>query len=163
VTVANIGDFGAAVREVKKARSGDPDTFTFYGETFRIADEIGVMPLMEFAAAASSGLDSAEVEGMAAMYAMLADCLADEERDENGKLVRPAEFPRFRQVAKQHKADGDTLLAVCTRVYEVVSGRPTEQPSDSSDGQSSTSPSSSPSRARRDALGLVPVEQALTG
>lgn len=147
-----VGEFGAAKAEVKKAQ-GEPDQLTFYGETFTIADEVGVMPLLEFAAAADAGTDAGDLAGLAAMHALLRDCLAE------------GEWARFRAVARDNKADADTLLAVCSKVYEVISGRPTESPTGSAGGQSSPSPSSSPSSMRKAALGLVPVDQVtdLTG
>lgn len=142
-----IGEFGAAQRELKN--TGEPQQFTFYGETFTIADEVGTMPLLEFAAAAEDGTDSSELRGLAAMHALLKDCLIE------------GDWPRFRESAKRNKADADTLLSVCTRVYEVISGRPTESPTGSADGQSTSSPSSSPSATRRESLGLVPVDRAM--
>lgn len=148
-----VGEFGAAKAEVKKAHGDEPDEFKFYGETFTIADEVGIMPLMEFAAAADAGADAAELAGLSAMHDLLRDCLAD------------GEWNRFRTSAKKNKTDPDTLLAVCIRVYEVISGRPTVLPSGSAGGQSSASQSSSPSSMRKAALGLVPVDQVvdLTG
>lgn len=144
-----VGEFGAARAALNRTA---PDTLLFFGETFTLADEVGTMPLLEFAAAADAGTDASEMAGLAAMHALLRDCLVDED------------WARFRSVAKKNKADTDTLLQVCTRVYEVISGRPTESPTGSSGGQSSPSPSSSPSAARKAALGLVPVDQVdLTG
>lgn len=149
--MAVVGEFGAARAEAKKA-SAEPDQIRFYGETFTIADEVGTMPLLEFAAAAAEGRDASEMEGLAAMHGLLRDCLVEQD------------WPRFVATATKNKADADTLLAVCSRVYEVISGRPTESPTASADGQSTTSPSSSPSSSRRADLGLVPVDAlTLTG
>ena len=144
-----VGEFGAARVALNRT---EPDTFVFFGETFTMADEVGTMPLLEFAAAADAGTDASEMAGLAAMHALLRDCLVDED------------WSRFRAVAKKNKADAPVLLEVCTRVYEVISGRPTELPTGSAGGQSSSSPSSSPSAARKAALGLVPVDMVdLTG
>lgn len=137
-----VGDFGAA--KVALARE-EPDTFLFYGETFTVADEIGAMPLMEFAAAAEAGVDSNSLDGLAAMHSMIADCMVD------------GDWSRFKQTARKHKASGDELLEVCTKLYEVISGRPSESPSASAPGPSATSPTSSVAQSRAASLGLVPV------
>ena len=126
--MAFLGEFGAAKRDADPDR--EVDTFKFYGEEFTVADRVGAMPLLRFAAAAVSGADSAEAEGLSAMHDLLRDCLpADDWR-------------RFQQVAEENKADGDELLAISRTVYQAISGRPTRRPSDSSDGPSSTGASS---------------------
>jgi len=148
--MAIIGEFEVAARAVDP--DAEPDQFKFCGEVFTIADKIGVIPLGRFAKAAMSGLDTAEMEGMAAMVDMLCDAVVDEDRD------------RFLQVCTQNRADGDDLMPVVQAVFEVISGRPTRQLSDSSGGLSITgvsskAASSSEVQDPRQA-GLVSVEQA---
>jgi len=145
--MALIGEFGAALDEVERKvnPNREPDEFRFYGETFQIADEVGVIPLLKFGHAAASGLDTSDMEGLDAMYSMLRDCLAE------------GQFSRFLEVGEKNKADADTLLRLVSEVYRVVSGRPTVRPSDSSDGRPPTSPSSSTPYSKRESLGLVPV------
>lgn len=123
-----LGEFGAAKREQDPDR--EPDTFKFYGDQFTVADRVGAMPLLRFAAAAQSGADSSEQEGLSAMHDLLRDCLS------------PADWRRFQQVASDNRADGDELLGICRAVYQALSGRPTRRPSDSSDGPSPTGESS---------------------
>ena len=140
-----VGDFGAAKAEL--ARQGEPDTFLFFGETFTVAAEVGGMPLMEFAAAADAGVDSDSLAGLAAMHAMIEDCLVD------------GEWSRFKTAAKRNKASADLLMDVCAKLYEVISGRPTESPSGSAGGPSMTSPSAKPPSTRAASLGLVPISE----
>lgn len=102
----------------------------FLGEEFRIADKVGLMPLMKFAHAASAGLASEDLEGMAAMYAMLRNCIHGDD------------WPRFEQHAMNERADGDDLFPVIARTVELLSARPTPRPSDSSGGPQPTSASS---------------------
>lgn len=142
-----VGEFGAARREADPNR--EPDQIRFYGELFAIADRVGLAPLADFAEAASAGVDSDTMEGLVAVKDMLRDCLAE------------GEFDRFWRCVKANRVNGEELVEVCGAVYAVIAARPTESPSDSSDGRSTTSPSSSPSSTRRAALGLVPVEQAM--
>lgn len=124
----NIGTFGAAAREADP--EVEPDTFGFFGETFEVADRVGAMPLLRFASVAEQGTQAEDLAGLAAMHELLRDCLAS------------GEWPRFQKVAADNKASAEELMAVCGAVYQAVTGRPTRQPSDSSDGLSTTGESS---------------------
>lgn len=106
------------------------DTVTFAGQEFTVAGKIGAMPLMRFARVARRGVDSNELEGLAAMYDLLEQC------------IDPGDWPRFERAADESRADGDELMAVVQDVMAVVSGRPTSRPSDSSDGSQTMSTSS---------------------
>lgn len=130
--MANVGAFGAARKEAERYINPNvvPDTFTFFGEEIRVADEIGLMPIMDFAEAADAGLDAGQMEGLAAIRRMLRDC------------IEPEDWPRFHATAVSNKADANLLLEVVQTVMEVVTGRPTDRDSDSPSGQS---PSSTPS------------------
>lgn len=141
----NLGSFGAVVEEI--TAPDEPDTFTFYGETFTVAQHVGALPLMRFAAAARTGAGSDDLAGLSAMYDMIRDCLA------------PGDFERFDSVATANKADGATILAVCSAVYEALAGRPTTPQSTSSAGQRPTTKSSQPKsgRGRRSGLPTKPV------
>lgn len=102
-------------------------TVPFCGEDFRIADKIGLMPMMRFAKVAQAGVDSADLAGLAAMYDLLEQCLADDE------------WQRFSDHADKSRADGDELMAVVGKVFEELGKRPTSRSSDSSDGPPPTS------------------------
>lgn len=102
-------------------------------ETFKVALNIGAMPLLEFAHAAESGLDTARVEGMAALYSMLKDC------------IDPSDWNHFRQIAKDHKSSEATLMKAATNIWAALSNRPLESASFSEDGPQSPSTGSSSS------------------
>jgi hypothetical protein len=102
----------------------------FCGERFRMADRVGLMPMMRFAKVAKAGVDSDDLAGLTAMYDLLEQCLAEDEWD------------RFQAHADKTRADGEELMGVVAKVFEVLSARPTRRPSDSSDGPSTTAPSS---------------------
>lgn len=102
----------------------------FHGETFTIADRIGLMPLMRFAKVAQGGVDSNDLAGLAAMYDLLEQCIA------------PADWQRFQDVADRSRADGEQLMEVVAEVMTVLSERPTSRPSGSSDGPLITEPKS---------------------
>jgi len=130
----------------------------FLGAEFAVAEKVGLMPLLRFAHAAKSGLDSADVEGMAALYDMLQQCIAEQPvlvRREDGRPVdSPADmddedevkmlggWAQFEAHATKVKADDEQLIDLVQRVMTLMSERPTTQLSDSSDGLRSTAPTS---------------------
>lgn len=138
-------------QELQAAVEGVPfgDSVEFLGERFKIADSVGLMPLMRFAYTAQRGTLSRDMEGLVAMYTLIRDCLADEK-----------EWQRFQDHASAKKADEDQLLEFVSDTIELLTARPTQRPSDSSAGPlptsgSSTESSSSPDT--QDGPGLVLV------
>lgn len=123
-----LGDFTAAVEEQR--REVEPATFELYGEKFTTATSLAGLPYMQFCQAATSGLDSAEIEGQAAMLAFIRSCIADED------------WSRFSDLAKQKRISGGGLLTLCNGLVETFTGGPTSLPSDSDGGQSTTTPPS---------------------
>jgi len=112
-------------------------TVDFLGEQFRVAERVGALPIMRFAKAAKSGTDSNDMEGLVALYDLLA------------QVIHPDDWRRFEAHADAEHADGDQLLAVVQAALAAVAGRPTGRSSDSSAGPqiiepSSTDDSSSP-------------------
>jgi hypothetical protein len=137
------------------------DYVEMLGRKFRIANRIGLMPLMRFAMLSKQGVQADDVEGLAAMYALIRDCIdttrpqvqaTDPETGqpavdpETGQPVMedagPSEWDRFEAHAIDAKADENDLLKVVQDVIQVLSARPTRRPSDSSAGPQTTSPSS---------------------
>lgn len=129
----------------------------FMGAEFAVADKVGLMPLLRFAHAAKSGLDSADLDGMAALYDMLQQCIAEEpvlvrvdgrpietpaDMDDEGETKMLGGWPQFEAHATQVRADDEELIGVVQRVMTILSERPTTQPSGYSDGLRSTAPTS---------------------
>lgn len=131
----------------------------FLGKEFAIADKIGLMPLMRFAHAAKSGLDSDDMEGLAALYDVLRQCIADESVFvfQNRKITRaeandlPPEaaehvtvyggWDEFEAHATRQRADdAGEIFGVVQRVMTLLSERPTSRPSGSSAGPQPTPP-----------------------
>lgn len=102
----------------------------FFGERYPVADKIGLMPLMRFARVAEAGVDSGDMAGLAAMYDLLEQCIADES------------WPAFQRAATRNRADGDDLMRVVKDAIEAIAARPTGRPSDSSDGPAAIEPRS---------------------
>lgn len=105
-------------------------TIEFFGEEYHIAEKVGLMPLMRFAKIAQAGVETNDMDGLAAMYDLLEQCLTEQDWD------------RFVVAATKHRADGDELMVVVKEAIERMAERPTQRSSDSSDGPPSTSPSS---------------------
>lgn len=152
--MASIGSFEVAAR---RAEGVEPDTFDFCGETFTVSDQIGIIPLGRFAKAATSGLDSSEMEGMAAMIDLLGDAVIDADRE------------RFLNTAAKNHASADDLMPIVQAVVQAQTARPTQRSSDSSAGPSTTGTSSKdsspfgpvpPIQSDPRVQALVPVESA---
>lgn len=142
----DLGEFGVAEREADPDR--EPDVFSFCGERFQIADQQGSMPMLRFAAAATSGVQTDDLEALAVTHDMIRDCLAD------------GEWPRFQRVATVNRARTEDLMPICRVIWQVLSGRPTIRPSDSSDGPSSigeNSPEPSSSEAPSESMARPPT------
>lgn len=119
-------------------------TVEFLGRHFRIAEKIGLMPLLKFSAFADVATNDPRALG--AMYAMLRDCIypghpgCGECADcKNGSEMACSEYDRgdwaaFEDHAMATRADADQLLDVVSKVMELMTGRPTRQPGSSSAG-----------------------------
>lgn len=139
-------------------------TIQALGETFEIAEKVGLAPLMRFAKVAASGLTTNEMRSLTVMSDLLEQCFATE-----------AEFDRFMDLATVQRVGAEEILDVIKATIEVISARPTLRPSNYSDGPQSTSersPEDSYSRVIREheqqgrpdlALVYVRAREALAG
>lgn len=182
------------VHEVQAAAEGvhldDDGRVEFMGTRFRMTDRVGLMPLMKFAMTAKQGIKDDDLEGLAAMYALIRDCIdqtvptkpvLDEHGqpryDDAGQPITepdgPSEWDRFERHAIDSKAEAEDLFGVVTAVIQRLSARPTRRPGVSSAGPQTTSPSSKaisssppPPPARRVPAGvdeMVPVTHLIAG
>lgn len=147
------------VHEIQAAAEGaelvdDGRSVEFLGARFRTADKVGLMPLMRFAMTARKGVQSDDLDGLAAMYTLIRDCI-DQTRpqkavlDDNGEPViqdgepvteddGASEWDRFEQHAIDAKAEAEDLFKVVSDVIQALSARPTRRPGDSSAGPQTT-------------------------
>lgn len=158
---------GADVAEGTVTDSGKVELL---GRHFRVAEKIGLMPLLKFASA--SDMSTEDPRALAAVYSMLKDCiyegrpgcgecercLGDEEAGIAGnermcKDYDKGDWTAFENHAMETKADADELLTVVTQVLEIVSGRPTAPPSGSSAGRRVTRRASTGNTSARRAKG----------
>jgi hypothetical protein len=141
---------GAKVAEGTVIDSGKVELL---GKQFRVAEKIGLMPLLKFASA--SDMTTEDPRAMSAVYSMLKDCIYEgspgcgecekcapadgSDGDETAcKSYDKGDWAAFENHAIDTKADADELLTVITQVMEIVSGRPTTPPSGSSAGRRAT-------------------------
>lgn len=133
---------GAKVAEGVVTDSGKVELI---GRQFRVAEKIGLMPLLKFASA--SDMSTEDPRALAAVYSMLKDCIFEGTpgcgecesctagNESACKSYDKGDWGEFEQHAMDTKADADELLTVITQVLEIVSGRPTKQPAGSSAGR----------------------------
>jgi hypothetical protein len=160
--MANLGSFGAALREADPA--AEQDTFEFCGTQFAVRGEIPAMLMLQLGAALSNKID--EAEGMAAVWEALRCSLTAPAREVDGKPVpedgRP--FAQLYKLAVNHNVSLEDLMKLTMTLFEAQSGRPTVPQPASSDGQRPTSTSSNSSASPHPGLqGYRPLAEVLAG
>jgi hypothetical protein len=106
-------------------------TVELAGKRFPVREQgVSLLALMKFATIAKSGKTSDDMEGLAALYALLRTCIADDA------------WEGFEEHANAVGADGDALMHVVTDAITAAAARPTQPPSPSPGGPSTTGPSS---------------------
>ncbi len=123
-------------------------TVEFMGRRFRIAEKIGLMPLLKFSA--FSDVSVQDPRALGALYAMLRDCIhpghpgcgkcedCKNGADQACAEYDPGDWHAFEDHAMETKADADELMDVVTKVIELIAARPTGPPPPSSPGRRST-------------------------
>ncbi|WP_326564557.1 hypothetical protein [Micromonospora peucetia] len=160
--MANLGSFGAAVREADPR--AEKDTFEFCGEQFEVKGKLPPMLMVQLGAATTGKID--EQEGLGAIWEAMRCSLTEPERQVDGETIPadPAAFLRFYRLAVERCVELDDLIALAMALFEAQAGRPTAQRPDSQPGSLPTSTSSSGSSSTHPALAhLRPVSQVLAG
>jgi hypothetical protein len=126
---------------------------TLKGREFRVADKVGLMPLLKFSHAAN--LRANDDRAYSAMYAMLRDVIyegdepcgrcagcksaAGDPVTRDCETADQGDWSKFEDWATVSKADEDELFDVVTQAVKIITARPTELPAGSSDGSRRTS------------------------
>jgi hypothetical protein len=129
VTTADVQD------DVEGVPLDDTNSLEFKGRRFRLAQSIGLMPLLKFAYNAKQGLTSDDMEGLAAMYLLIRSCIDRSRPNEE----TPSEWELFEQYAIDTDADGEDLSGMINRAVQVISSRPPKRRGDSSPSSAPTS------------------------
>lgn len=116
-------------------------TFEFYGETFAYNLDVSEWELGEFLAATSEGDEMNSLRGMAIITRFTKELVAEQDMTEGeGDDRKVVAWGRnhFVASARRNRATGEALLEIVYQFFGVKTDRPTEAPSDSSDGRSTT-------------------------
>ncbi len=92
-------------------------TETQASRDFRLAQDVGIMPLMEWAA--SADVDVSSADGLRAVFYVLKDAVHEDE------------WAEFRKYARDHKVPATDLLDFANAALEALAGRPTGESSGS--------------------------------
>jgi hypothetical protein len=90
------------------------------GQKFRVADEMGVMPMLKWAA--FSDMSTEDPEALAAIYMMIRD------------VIHEGDWRKFEDHAVKTKVGAEELMDTMSAGMEVITGRPTKQPDGSAAG-----------------------------
>lgn len=153
-----IPEPAVTTQEVQQSAEGvvtDDGKVDFLGLRVKLAETIGLMPLMAFANSAKNGMDSDDLDGLAAMYALVRDTVdqtrvqrigADGEPvfDDDGDPVweGPSDWQRFERHSIEQKADGDDFMAFIRSAMGVIGARPRKRRGTSSESSPRTSANS---------------------
>lgn len=145
------------------------DSVKFFGQKFRLAERVALMPLLAFANAGKRGMDSDDMDGLAAMYSVIRSVihrppLYDEhgqrQVDENGRTLRDeSEWNRFEALAEDELAEGEDIMDVVNQAMAIMSARP-RKPREISSG--SSRPTSEKSRVVSSSPVMPPEVAGLT-
>lgn len=120
-----------------------PGTVTFRGRVFRLGPCDAVAPMLNFAEAASSGTDSDDPAGLAAMKDMIRGCFTltyscgtcracEDERYGDCPHLDLGDFPKFWRLVEAVGSPADELMEVVSAATEQAMARPTRARSGSS-------------------------------
>lgn len=104
----------AGAPAASRARQSKPAPLTikFMGTEYRVADKVGVWPLMQFARAAEMGVSLRDAKGLAALHAMLQDA------------IHPDDWGQFQEdMIAQKTVDLQAMMDVSQQVVQLLSER----------------------------------------
>jgi hypothetical protein len=139
--MANLGSFGAAVRELNP--DGERDTFDFFGERFTVHATIPPMLMLRLGAFMAGELGS--IEDNAVVYKALRHALTVPADPATKTRADSSQFDRFEKLALAKMCDSDELVKLVFALVGIQIAFPTEQQPTSPDGLQGTSEGSSSS------------------
>lgn len=134
--MSSLGSFGTP-------REAEDVTFEWFDKTIRVNPSFGELDLADFMEMAG-GVDETHVSE--AMTLLKGSMRA---------VVHEDDFDEFWTIAKRERQDADDVMKVYLAVVEMVTDRPTERASDSSDGPQPTATSSEDDSSSRVIARLV--------
>lgn len=105
-------------------------TVELRGRPFPISEGgVPLLSLMKLATLAKRGVDSEDLEGLATLYELMRSAIADDA------------WAEFEAYANRISATGEELMFLVRDAVQAKAARPTQPPSGSPDGRSTTAPS----------------------
>jgi hypothetical protein len=135
VTAAPAGGDAPVVAAEVNGKAVAARTVELNGKKFRLAKKVGLMPMLKFSAYAD--VDTQDPRALGAMYSMLKD------------VIDPSDWRAFEDHATDSKADAEELLDMISAALQLIAGRPTGPPRDSSPGRRAISRGSTGSSSSR--------------
>ena len=165
--MANLGSFGAAMRELDP--QAEHDTFVYFGKTFTVHGNIPPVTMLQLGAAATQKID--QTEGMGALWEAMRCSLTIPEREEVGDDGQPktveadgAQFQDWYKLAVAKCDSFEELMRLAMELFQAQAGRPTEQRPALPAGPLPTSTPSKSSPSTPPAFNhLRPVDEVLAG
>lgn len=111
-----LGDFGTQ-------RPPADDEFGYFGHTIRVHPDFSDVVFLESFAESAAAVDVGQVEAVNTMMRT---------------LIHPEDFEQFWKLVRANRQQTEDLATLAMDIMESITDRPTERPSDSSDGPRST-------------------------
>lgn len=124
-----------AYTSAKRDFKGFKSTFTLDDVEFTCAGRPTALDISELAEVAADGADTDDPRALAAMSKFF-------------RAVLGNEYSRFKEHMRAHDTDEDVLIEVMKGILEDLAARPTQEPSRSPDGPSTTGPGWNPAPRR---------------
>lgn len=141
--MGSVGTFGTERPQAEDL------TFGYFGAEYRVHPDAGELALVDFldlAAAIEIAADGTPTPEQLGEGARQVKAIVDALRE----LVHPDDFAAFWKAAKAHRQTIEDLTEVAMGLAAAAADRPTERPSDSSDGPQRTEPSSTADSSSQD-------------
>ena len=130
----------------KKAHRGEKPRFELDDVEFVCEGGLSTLDISEFAIAAKGGMDTADPTAAAVFAEFFQAALG------------PVQYRRFRDHTRRNRTGPDELIDIMGDLMVDFVGRPTEEPSHSQDGPSTTGPSSRVVSLQRGSVSQGPAE-----
>ena len=124
-----------AYTSAKRDFKGLKATFTLDDVEFTCSGRPTALDISELAEAAELGVDTDDPRAVAAMSKFF-------------RAVLGKEYSRFKEHMRAHDTDEDVLIEIMKGIMEDLAARPTQEPSRSPDGPSTTGPGWNPAPRR---------------
>lgn len=121
--MGSLGDFGVE-------RPAVDETFGWFGAEIRVHPDLSDLAIVDLFASMATVRDLDDSEGAEAAIGAISSIAR--------LLVHPDDIGQFWELTRVHRQTMEDIVTLAMNVLAAMSGRPTQLPSDSSDGQRTT-------------------------